>query len=54
MLATMGDMQHAAVLDIGSGPNLDMVDIPTQHTHGPDGDIIAKDDIAYHHSGFVN
>lgn len=54
ILPPMGDMQHATVLDIGPGTNLDMIDIPAQHAHRPDGYIITEDDIADYDSRFIN
>lgn len=50
----VGDMQYAAVLDIGLGADADMMDVATGHHQGPDGGPLPDLHVAHHHGGLID
>ncbi len=50
----MGHMQHAAILNISTGANGDVIHISTNSNQRPDTDIITQPDIANDHATAVD
>ncbi len=50
----VGDMQDAAVLDIGFGTDANSMDVAARHNQGPDGGPLPDLHVAHHHGGLVD
>lgn len=50
----VGDMQDAAVLDIGFGADANSMDVAARHHQGPDGGPLPDLHVAHHHGGLID